>query len=98
MYKSIIIFRKVELLVKIDEILDFIYYHYAILDTAYAKYLEDSNRNASREELNEKFENLVESVIIFNLKTIERWKSAFPEYKLENDEENRKFYNQVNKK
>ena len=31
------------ILVKIDEILDFIYYHYAILDTAYAKYLEDSN-------------------------------------------------------
>ena len=67
------------------------------LKTLY-KYLEDSNRNASREELNEKFENLVESVIIFNLKTIERWKSAFPEYKLENDKENRKFYNQVNKK
>ena len=66
------------------------------LKTLY-KYLEDSNRNASREELNEKFENLVESVIIFNLKTIERWKSAFPEYKLENDKDNRKFYNQVNK-
>ena len=31
------------ILVQIDQILDFVYYHYAILDTAYAKYLEDSN-------------------------------------------------------
>lgn len=56
-------------------------------------YARDSHKGTP-EELNEKFANIVEAVMTFNLNTIEKWKTYFPNYELKNDKENKSVYKQ----